>query len=66
MWRAFAILMALWLILKFILHKGGYVHMILVAAIAIMVVELIAERNARILYRGTGVTSFNDPAAIRG
>jgi non-heme Fe2+,alpha-ketoglutarate-dependent halogenase len=26
----------------------------------------IAERNARILYRGTGVTSFNDPAAIRG
>ena len=47
MWRAFAILMALWLILKFILHKGGYVHMILVAAIAIMVVELIAERNAR-------------------
>jgi len=26
----------------------------------------IAERNARILYRGTDVTSFNDPAAIRG
>jgi hypothetical protein len=26
----------------------------------------IAERNARILYCGTGVTSFNDPAAIRG
>jgi non-heme Fe2+,alpha-ketoglutarate-dependent halogenase len=26
----------------------------------------IAERNARILYRGTSVTSFNDPAAIRG
>ena len=26
----------------------------------------IAERNARILYRGTGVASFNDPEAIRG
>jgi len=26
----------------------------------------IAERNAKILYRGTGVTSFNDPVAIRG
>jgi Phytanoyl-CoA dioxygenase (PhyH) len=26
----------------------------------------IVERNAKILYRGTGVTSFNDPAAIRG
>ncbi len=26
----------------------------------------IAERSAKILYRGTGVASFNDPAAIRG
>jgi phytanoyl-CoA dioxygenase PhyH len=26
----------------------------------------IAERNAQILYRGTDVASFNDPAAIRG
>ncbi len=26
----------------------------------------IAERSARILYRGTGVASFNDPEAIRG
>src|ERR1700726_1553226 len=26
----------------------------------------ITERNARILYRGTAVASFNDPAAIRG
>jgi ectoine hydroxylase-related dioxygenase (phytanoyl-CoA dioxygenase family) len=26
----------------------------------------IAERSAQILYRGTGVGSFNDPAAIRG
>ena len=26
----------------------------------------LAERSARILYRGTGVASFNDPVAIRG
>jgi non-heme Fe2+,alpha-ketoglutarate-dependent halogenase len=26
----------------------------------------IAERSARILYRGTGVASFNDPEAVRG
>jgi non-heme Fe2+,alpha-ketoglutarate-dependent halogenase len=26
----------------------------------------IAERSAEILYRGTGVASFNDPAALRG
>ena len=47
MWRAFRVLIAIWLILKFVLHKGGYVHMVLIAAIAIMVVELSAVRNAR-------------------
>ena len=26
----------------------------------------ITERNARILYRGTGVGDFNDPRALRG
>jgi len=26
----------------------------------------IVERNAQILYRGTGIASFNDPAALRG
>ena len=47
MWIAFTLLMTLWFIFKFILHRGGYVHMLLVAAIAILVVQLIAERNAR-------------------
>lgn len=28
--------------------------------------QRIAERSAQILYRGTGVASFNDPAALRG
>ena len=26
----------------------------------------ITERNAQILYRGTGVKSYNEPAAVRG
>jgi len=47
MWFAFRLLMAIWLFLKFVLHKGGYVHMILVAAISIAVVELIAEHKNR-------------------
>jgi hypothetical protein len=47
MWIAFKILMVLWFILKFVLHKGGYVHMMLVAAISIAVVQLIAERKNR-------------------
>jgi hypothetical protein len=47
MWIAFTILMVLWFILKVVLHKGGYVHMMLVAAISIAVVQLIAERKNR-------------------
>jgi len=47
MWRAFIFLMVLWVFLKFVLHKGGYFHMILVAAISVAVVQLIAERKNR-------------------
>jgi len=39
--------MVLWLALKFVLHKGGYIHMLLVAAISIAVVQLVAERKNR-------------------
>ena len=45
MWIAFTILMALWFVLKFIMHKGGYVHMLVVGAISVLVVQLIAERK---------------------
>jgi hypothetical protein len=47
MWIAFTILMALWVAFKFLLHKGGYVHMFIVAAISIAVVQLMAERIVR-------------------
>jgi O-antigen ligase len=47
MWNAFIILMVLWILLKFVLGKGGYIHMIVVAAISIAVVQLIAERKNR-------------------
>ena len=47
MWIAFAILTVIWFILKFALHKGGYIHMFLVGAIAVMVVQLMAERKNR-------------------
>ncbi|MEP6568686.1 MAG: hypothetical protein ABJC10_02845 [Acidobacteriota bacterium] len=47
MWFAFTILMALWFVLKFLMHKGGYVHIILIGAIAIGVVQLMVERKNR-------------------
>jgi hypothetical protein len=47
MWVAFTILMVLWILLKFVLGKGGYIHMIVVAAISVAVVQLMAERKNR-------------------
>jgi hypothetical protein len=51
MWQAFTVLMiiwgGLWVVLKLTHHKTGYVHMFLVAALAILGVQLIAERKAR-------------------
>ena len=47
MWPVFTGLMILWFILKFILHKGGYVHMILIGAIAIGGVQFLVDRKTR-------------------
>lgn len=40
-------LLVLWAILKFGLHKGGYVHIILVGAIAVLFLHLIAYRKTQ-------------------
>ena len=47
MWPVFTGLMILWFILKVFLHKGGYVHMILIGAIAIGGVQLLVDRKTR-------------------
>jgi len=47
MWVVVAVLMAVWFVLKFVLHKGGFIHIILLTAISIFVVQLIADRKTR-------------------
>ena len=47
MWVVFSALMVAWLLLKFVLHQGGYVHMLLIAAISVAGVQLIADRKTR-------------------
>lgn len=37
-----------WLILKFLLHQTGYVHLFLQAGLSMLVVQLAAERRTRI------------------
>jgi hypothetical protein len=37
----------LWLILKFLFHQSGYVHLILIGAICLLVVQFAADRRTR-------------------
>ncbi|MDX6612432.1 MAG: hypothetical protein QOD75_1618 [Blastocatellia bacterium] len=39
-------LLFIWFVEKFILHKGGFTHMLLLFAIAILVIQWVAKRRA--------------------
>jgi Flp pilus assembly protein TadB len=47
MWIISAGLAIVWFVLTFLLHKAGYVHIILIAAISIFVVQFTAYRNTQ-------------------
>jgi hypothetical protein len=47
MWIAPLVLTIVWLVLTLVLHKGGYVHIILIAAISIFVVKWTGYRNTQ-------------------
>ena len=47
MWVASALILTIWLVLKFVLHKGGYVHILLLLGLSILVVQIAAYRNTR-------------------
>jgi hypothetical protein len=47
MWAATGALLLVWFILKFVLHKGGFVHILLLTAISVGVVQFIAYRKTR-------------------
>jgi Flp pilus assembly protein TadB len=47
MWVASALLVLLWFVLKFLLHKGGYVHIFLVFGLTLAVIQFMAERKTR-------------------
>jgi hypothetical protein len=47
MWLVGSGLMLLWLFLKFVLHKGGFVHILLLTSITLFVIQFAADRKAR-------------------
>ena len=47
LWVVGIALILVWLVLKFLFHQGAYVHMILIGAISLLVVQFAAERRTR-------------------
>ncbi len=47
MWIAGTSLLVVWFILKFVFHKGGFVHMLLLGGISILVIQFVAYRKTR-------------------
>ncbi|HKR58510.1 MAG TPA: hypothetical protein VJS64_02155 [Pyrinomonadaceae bacterium] len=47
MWIVGSGLLVVWFILKFVFHKGGFVHMFLLAGISILIIQLVAYRKTR-------------------
>ena len=47
LWTIGAALIALWLILRFIVHKGGFIHILLLGGISLLIIQFAAYRKAR-------------------
>ena len=53
LWFVAAALFLIWFVLSVFLQKGGMVHVILLSAIAVFVVQVAAYRKAKHHNRGT-------------
>jgi len=47
MWVISSLILLVWFILKFLLHKGGYVHMLLLFSLSMFGVQVLAYRKTR-------------------
>ena len=46
-WVVSAVLVFIWLILKFVMHKGGFIHILLLTAISLFVIQVAAYRKTK-------------------
>ena len=47
MWIVGSTLLVAWFVLKFVFHKGGFVHILLLTGISILVIQFVAYRKTR-------------------
>jgi hypothetical protein len=47
LWISGSLIIAIWLILKFVLHKGGMVHVILMIAVSLFIAQFAQDRRTK-------------------
>jgi len=47
LWKISAVLALLWVVLTFLFHKGGYVHIILIGAVSVFFVQFVHYRKTQ-------------------
>ena len=47
LWISGSLLLIIWFILKFLLHKSGMVHIVLLAALTLFVVQFAQDRRTK-------------------
>lgn len=47
LWIVSAILTACWLVAKFLLHKGGMIHVLLLVAVSASIVQFVQDRRTK-------------------
>ena len=47
LWIVGAVLIVVWLVEKFLLHKGGLVHVILMVAVSVFIIQFAQDRRTK-------------------
>ena len=47
LWIVGSIIMGIWFVLKFLLHKGGMVHVWLMVAVALFLAQFVQDRRTK-------------------
>ena len=47
LWIVGSILVVIWFVEKFLLHKGGMVHVILMIAVSIFLIQFVQDRRTK-------------------
>lgn len=47
LWITGSLLLVIWFVMKFLLHKGGMVHLLLFAALSFFVIQFAQDRRTK-------------------